>query len=352
MANPEHLRKLKEGVEAWNLWRRADFYRAQPDLSRADLTWADLHGAILSEANFSGANLTGADLSEAHLGVADLSRTNFSGANLRGANLTGANLRGASLSKAQFANSLLSSTVLGNVDLSSAQGLDVVQHRGPSTIGIDTVFLSGGKIPESFLRGAGVPEPFITNMKALVGAMKPFEFYSCFISYSSKDHDFAERLYADLQSKGVRCWFAPEDMKIGDKIRPCIDEAIRVNEKRRRTDRRRGDTAIGDVSDSVRADIGAGALRRPGAGIRGSLSVQRRCAACAGQQPGAVDVQPGWGARHADALHRSASVTTAASPPRCIGQPVRKRGLRRKPPGRRSPLLAILMLSVIGTSLW
>ena len=35
-----------------------------------------------------------------------------------------------------------------------------------------------------------------------------------------------------------------------------------------------------------------------------------------------------------------------------IGQPVRKRGLRRKPPGRRSPLLAILMLSVIGTSLW
>src|SRR5207302_8972620 len=36
----------------------------------------------------------------------------------------------------------------------------------------------------------------------------PNEFYSCFISYSNHDQDIAERLYVDLQSKGVRCWFA------------------------------------------------------------------------------------------------------------------------------------------------
>jgi hypothetical protein len=29
----------------------------------------------------------------------------------------------------------------------------------------------------------------------------------------------AERLYADLPNKGVRCWYAPEDMKIGDAFR-------------------------------------------------------------------------------------------------------------------------------------
>src|SRR5215470_13770134 len=68
-------------------------------------------------------------------------------------------------------------------------------------------------------------------MKALVGAMEPIQFYSCFISYSSKDHEFAERLYADLQQKNIRCWFAPEDMKIGNKIRSSIDEAIRVHDK-------------------------------------------------------------------------------------------------------------------------
>src|SRR6266436_5046549 len=59
----------------------------------------------------------------------------------------------------------------------------------------------------------------------------PIQFYSCFISYSSKDQEFAERLHADLQSKNVRCWFAPEDLKIGDRFRVRIDESIRLYDK-------------------------------------------------------------------------------------------------------------------------
>jgi hypothetical protein len=57
------------------------------------------------------------------------------------------------------------------------------------------------------------------------------QFYSCFISYSSTDNDFARRLHADLQDNGVRCWFAPKDMKTGAKIRDAIDEAIRLRDK-------------------------------------------------------------------------------------------------------------------------
>jgi len=57
------------------------------------------------------------------------------------------------------------------------------------------------------------------------------EYFSCFISYSHKDEAFAERLYADLQDKGVPCWYAPEDLRIGDKIRPRIDESIRQFDK-------------------------------------------------------------------------------------------------------------------------
>jgi hypothetical protein len=102
-------------------------------------------------------------------------------------------------------------------------------HDGPSTIGIDSIFRSKGKIPEIFLRGAGVPEGFITYMKSLV--VNPIEYYSCFISYSSKDEEFAKRLHADLQAAHVRCWFAPEDLKIGDRFRPKIDEAIRLHDK-------------------------------------------------------------------------------------------------------------------------
>jgi hypothetical protein len=125
----------------------------------------------------------------------------------------------------------MAGTRLGNLDLSKCGNLKTVDHVGPSTIGIDTIYRSGGNIPEPFLRGAGVPEPFVTNIKLLVAAMSPIQFYSCFISYSSKDQEFAERLYADLQNKNVRCWFAPEDLKIGDKLRPSFDEAIRLHDK-------------------------------------------------------------------------------------------------------------------------
>ncbi len=61
--------------------------------------------------------------------------------------------------------------------------------------------------------------------------MQPIVYHSCFISYSSKDEMLARRLHADLQDQGVRCWYAPEDLKIGDKIRSQIDEAIHLQDK-------------------------------------------------------------------------------------------------------------------------
>ena len=51
------------------------------------------------------------------------------------------------------------------------------------------------------------------------------------IQIKNKDKDFAERLHADLQNNGVRCWFAPEDMKIGNRIRQAIDKSIRIRDK-------------------------------------------------------------------------------------------------------------------------
>ena len=110
-----------------------------------------------------------------------------------------------------------------------AKGLETIRHSGSSTIGIDTIYKSRGKIPEVFLRGCGVPDNFIEYMHSLTG--QAFEYYSCFISYSTKDQEFAERLHADLQAKGVRCWFAPEDLKIGDKFQERIEESIRWHDK-------------------------------------------------------------------------------------------------------------------------
>jgi uncharacterized protein YjbI with pentapeptide repeats len=226
MANPEHLARLKEGPDAWNRWR-ADLREA--DLREADLREADLRGANLSVANLGVANLRGADLTMANLRGADLSGTNLSVANLSGARLHGANLSGARLSGARLSGVRLGHTIFVNTDLSAAKGLELCRHEGPSSIGIDTFYLSKGEIPDSFLRGCGVPEQFITYSQSLVG--QPIEFYSCFISYSSHDQAFAERLHADMRAKELRCWFAPEDLKIGDRFQERIEESLRVFDK-------------------------------------------------------------------------------------------------------------------------
>jgi uncharacterized protein YjbI with pentapeptide repeats len=261
VADKEQVKLLREeGVETWNNWREInpesipDLREANlagvnlrtaelsnvdlsaADLSRADLTQARLTAARLSKAGFNQAILLASELDHADLSGADLSETDLSSADLNGSDLREALLLDTTFSNtcingAAFHHCLMGGTQLGNIDLSQAKGLEAVKHFAPSTIGIDTIYLSGGKIPEAFLRGAGVPEPFITNMKALVAAMSPIEFYSCFISYSSKDQEFAERLNADLRSKNVRCWFAPEDLKIGDRLRPSFDEAIRLHDK-------------------------------------------------------------------------------------------------------------------------
>ncbi len=54
MANEEHLKILKQGVEAWNEWRKKNPQRT-PDLSKANLSEADLYVANLSRADLTGA---------------------------------------------------------------------------------------------------------------------------------------------------------------------------------------------------------------------------------------------------------------------------------------------------------
>ena len=154
----------------------------------------------------------------------------LSAADLTSATLIGTNLREANLRAADFSGAIIASVIFGGVDLSEVKGLHTSFQVGPSTVGIDTIYRSKGKFPEEFVRAAGVPDNFITFMKSLtVGPA--IEFYSCFISYSSADKDFAERLYGDLQARNVRCWFAPEDLKIGENFRSRIDESIQVHEK-------------------------------------------------------------------------------------------------------------------------
>src|SRR5437660_339593 len=128
MANEEHLKILKQGVEQWNKWRLENATR--PDLGGAELFNANLSGTNLSRADLSGtslsdANLSRANLSDANLSDANLSDANLSGANLSGANLSGANLNDASLSdanllRANLSKAKLRGAILADVDLRGA----------------------------------------------------------------------------------------------------------------------------------------------------------------------------------------------------------------------------------------
>jgi uncharacterized protein YjbI with pentapeptide repeats len=268
MANKQQLQIIEQGRSVWNEWRlcnrevRIDL--AGADLRRldlsgfslrtvdlrdsnlqgvnchgADLWWADLRGVRFSDSDLSKAKLESADLTQAEIERANLdgsilrnakiSAAQLVDANLGNADLQGANLSGADLRGANFDESTMGATTLVDLDLSSVSGLETVKHQGRSFIGLETIYRSKGNIPSIFLRGAGVPDNFIDYMGSLVG--KGLEFYSCFISYSTKDSDFAERLFADLQAKGVRCWFAPHYVRAGQKLYKQIDEAIRIHER-------------------------------------------------------------------------------------------------------------------------
>jgi uncharacterized protein YjbI with pentapeptide repeats len=240
MANPDHLSRLSAGVSAWNSWRRTN-PRERIDLSQAvlhetrtpwepktlieiDLEGVNLRGANLDRTVMKGANLRRADPT---LRYANLRRADLTAANLRTAQLNGANLTLACLRDANLTDALFWETVLSRTDLRDAIGLATTKHGGPSIIDHRTIEKSG-IVPQEFIRGLGLPDYLIRRYRKNSNSSK---YADCFVSYSSADQSFAERLYADLQSHGVRCWYAPKDLPIGAKTRQALTDAIRSNER-------------------------------------------------------------------------------------------------------------------------
>jgi uncharacterized protein YjbI with pentapeptide repeats len=234
------------------------------NLQYGNLYGSNFKGAILNHANLSQARLRGANLTRTNLVYADLSGADLEGVSLIHANLTDANLNGAILDRtdlrhanlirtkldgATFKQPTMYGTIFTDVWLHGVAGLDTTVHWGPSELSISTIQNAEGEIPEIFMRGCGLKDWEIEATKLYrIGlssnqitdiTYKIFElrsnpliqFYSCFISHSSKDKEFAEKLYKDLQNSGVRCWFSPEHMKIGDRIRNTIDDSIRLHDK-------------------------------------------------------------------------------------------------------------------------
>jgi uncharacterized protein YjbI with pentapeptide repeats len=188
MADSEHIKILKQGVDAWNRWRDEN-PKVRPDLSYADLSKeqlpnVDFQGADLTEAQLSyadlsgaklhlaklrgawvfyaklvGAKLPGADLSQAGLNESQLSRADLLGAKLNNAfvqraELREANLYGAELTSADMSSSDLTEANLTDAHLDGAKlhGADLTRAR------LEGTNLSGADFSEATLYRAVLKE--------------------------------------------------------------------------------------------------------------------------------------------------------------------------------------------------
>lgn len=200
MANPEHVKILNQGVEVWNKWRLEN-PNEKPNLEEADLRQEGLRYADLNEALLQRANLSGADLAKANL-----KRANLSSAILVGTQLNMADLSEADLSNAKLTEAVLIQTNLIRANLTEASLIKA---------NLDMTDLSGANLSKAHLNQAILICTILTDSNL----------------FKANDEDFAKRLHADLRAKNVNCWYAPEDMKIGDKFRSRIDEMIHIHDK-------------------------------------------------------------------------------------------------------------------------
>ena len=138
MANQEHVKTIKKGVEHWNKWREEN-----PEVV-PDLAWDNLVGVHLSCANLEGANmklafcrggnLEGVNFKNATLYGTNLEESNSKGADMEGASLEGAHLRKADLTGANLRNTNmklanLQLAILSQADLTGATKLTLEQFE-------------------------------------------------------------------------------------------------------------------------------------------------------------------------------------------------------------------------------
>lgn len=279
----EHERILRLGADTWNKWRLdhpevwpllmgadlralnlANYDLHFASLQHADLTGADLSEAWLSSAHFEQANLTEAKLYSAFAEwacftaakmdkcfameanftkanfqqvsaiAAHFAETIFKGAllpaaDLREAYLTGTDFTGAWLESADLTGATLAQTHFVDCDLTYAVGLATCQHSSYSYVDFRTLQQCRRHLPPEFLKGCGLSELVIEYIPSLFdGAIN---YYSCFLSHSHVDKDFARLLYAKLQERDIRCWLDEHQMLPGDDPHDRIQEGIKFWDK-------------------------------------------------------------------------------------------------------------------------
>jgi hypothetical protein len=187
------------------------------DLRKAVFANADVSQADLSMTEMGAANCRGSDLRDSKFWNVDLKRANLQFTDLRGTSFVAVNLTGSTIKNALFLSTLLCDTTLRNV-----KGLDQCIHEGPSSVDYHTLAKSD-QLPVEFLQGCGLSDGFINRLSTVLNESALLR---CFVSYSVKDEKFVDRLYTDLQKRGIRCWYFRHNARWGYPLWEGIDQQI------------------------------------------------------------------------------------------------------------------------------
>lgn len=286
MSDPIQIKRLSKGLQNWNRCRKNAGRRAKPDLSNHTFYGAhfpslqftlkpetikrrealksrtrprrrslerpilnlDLFRIDLTGGDFRGADFSRSVFCDVLFSDADLTSAVFDGAILIGARFDGADLSGTSFRDAQLDGAIFDETRILGADFHGARGLLSTIHRGPSTVDRATITKSRG-IPAFFLRRCGWDEldiyvsefyrddighSDIMRIAEGIATLKSEHaesYFSCFISYSHQDREFAKRLFSVLDGRNIRCWLDERQMLPGDDIYAEVDRGIRQWDK-------------------------------------------------------------------------------------------------------------------------
>jgi hypothetical protein len=139
MADPGHLEILKQGVEAWNRWRR-DNPNIRPNLRKASLRGGDFRNSNFNDANLRRVDLSHSDLTGASFRRADLRRAKLSNCLFRNADLTSAILIETSLENSVLSGCLVYGVSAWSIRLKGAEQKSlIVSKKNSPVLAVDSI---------------------------------------------------------------------------------------------------------------------------------------------------------------------------------------------------------------------
>lgn len=227
---------LEEIISQHEKWRRSNYQNG----NRAILSNIDLTGAMIIARDLSGADLSSTILNRANLRRTILDGARLDNTSFREANLYRVNFNHAKVHNTDVTAAISSFTIYTGMNLCGFKNLHKMEHQAPSSVGINTLEITKFYLYkqykkaihqqiEMFLKQCGIKENFLSFLSDAF--QERTKFYNAFISYSSRDKSFSKKLYYALQKANVRCWYAPEELEIGDLFEYKINGAIRKYDK-------------------------------------------------------------------------------------------------------------------------